>query len=156
MIHLTFLLAAEAVEKGGLFDFNATLPLMVIQFLVLMTILNFIFYKPISKVLDEREEYVRNSLTIASDNLLKADELTTRYEEDLGAARKAAQQIISKSKKEAQEIVIEKLQEAQKEAEQLVLSASAQLNEQKENALTTLESQVDTLSNQIKSKLLTS
>nr|YP_010337152.1 ATP synthase CFO B' subunit subunit II [Pseudoerythrocladia kornmannii]QUE28232.1 AtpG [Pseudoerythrocladia kornmannii]UNJ16737.1 ATP synthase CFO B' subunit subunit II [Pseudoerythrocladia kornmannii] len=159
MIYLTFLLAGETAEevgKGGLFDFNATLPLMVLQFLVLMTVLNFIFYKPIAKVLDEREEYVRTSLTTASANLLQADQLTARYEDDLAIARKEAQQIISQSKKEAQEIVTQRLQEAQKEAEKLVVAASAQLNEQKENALKTLESQVDTLSNQIKSKLLVS
>nr|QUE28803.1 AtpG [Porphyropsis coccinea] len=157
MIYLTFLLAAETSEevgKGGLFDFNATLPLMVVQFLALMTILNLIFYKPISKILDDREEYVRTSLTTASENLLKADELTSLYEENLASARQEAQQIISVSKKEAQEVVTGRLQEAQQEAENLVLAASKQLNEQKENALKTLENQVDTLSSQIKSKLL--
>nr|YP_010336957.1 ATP synthase CFO B' subunit subunit II [Madagascaria erythrocladioides]QUE28991.1 AtpG [Madagascaria erythrocladioides]UNJ16542.1 ATP synthase CFO B' subunit subunit II [Madagascaria erythrocladioides] len=157
MTFFTFLLAVESVEeakKGGLFDFNATLPLMVIQFLVLMVVLNIIFYKPISKVLDEREEYIRTSLTDASQKLLKADELASRYEQDLAIARKEAQSIISESKKEAQQIVTTKLQEAQKEAENLVVSASAQLNTQKENALKTLENQVDILSDQIKSKLL--
>ena len=29
---------------GGLFDFNATLPLMAIQFVLLMVVLTFIFY----------------------------------------------------------------------------------------------------------------
>nr|QUE28439.1 AtpG [Porphyrostromium boryanum] len=159
MTYLTFLLAAEVTEeagKGGLFDFNATLPLMVLQFLVLMTLLNIIFYKPVSQVLDDREEYVRSSLSKASDDLLQADELVSRYEKDLASARKEAQQIISKSKQEAQEIVVSRLQDAQKEAEALVLAASKQLNDQKQNALKTLESQVDTLSDQIKAKLLIS
>ena len=159
MIHLTFLLAAEVTEeakKGGLFDFNATLPLMVLQFLVLMTLLNIIFYKPIAQVLDDREEYVRSSLSKASDDLLKADELVARYEKDLADARKSAQQIISESKKDAQEVVSNRIQEAQKEAEALVLAASEQLNEQKKNALQSLEGQVDTLSDQIKAKLLIS
>nr|QUE28681.1 AtpG [Porphyrostromium japonicum] len=159
MTDLTFLLAAEVTEeagKGGLFDFNATLPLMVLQFLVLMTLLNTIFYKPVSQVLDDREEYVRSSLSKASDDLLQADKLVSQYEKDLANGRKSAQQIISKSKKEAQEIVVGRLQDAQKEAEALVLAASKQLNEQKKNALQTLESQVDVLSDQIKAKLLMS
>ena len=46
------------------------------------------------------------------------------------------------------------IKEAQKEAEQLVYEASQQLNIQKEQALKTLEDQVDILSDQIKSKLL--
>nr|ARO91267.1 ATP synthase CF0 subunit B' [Rhodochaete parvula]ASK39654.1 ATP synthase CFO B' chain subunit II [Rhodochaete parvula] len=157
MISSIFLLAIESAEessKGGLFDFNATLPLMILQFLILMLVLNFIFYKPISKVLDEREEYIRKSLTQASENLLKADDLAFRYEQDLATARKEAQEIISKSKKEAQGIVASRLQEAQKEAETLLLNAVNQLNIQKNNALTTLETQVDVLSDQIKAKLL--
>ena len=159
MTYLTFLLAAEVTEeakKGGLFDFNATLPLMVLQFLVLMTLLNLIFYKPIAKVLDDREEYVRSSLIQASDNLSQVDELASKYEKNLAVARKNAQQIISESKKEAQELVSLRLQEAQKEAEALVSSASTQLNEQKQSALQTLESQVDALSDKIKAKLLIS
>nr|QUE29179.1 AtpG [Erythrotrichia welwitschii] len=159
MKYLTFLLAAEVTEeakKGGLFDFNATLPLMVLQFLVLMTLLNAIFYKPIAQVLDDREEYVRSSLSKASDDLLKADELVSQYEQDLADARKSAQQIISIAKKDAQEVVSKRLQEAQKEAETLVSAASEQLNEQKKNALQSLESQVDALSDQIKAKLLIS
>ncbi len=44
MINLTILLAVEEVaEKGGLFDINATLPLMAIQFLLLAFVLDKIF-----------------------------------------------------------------------------------------------------------------
>jgi F-type H+-transporting ATPase subunit b len=43
---------------GGLFDFNATLPLMAIQFVLLTVVLTFIFYKPITKVLEDRESYI--------------------------------------------------------------------------------------------------
>ncbi len=33
----------EPDKQGGLFDFNATLPLMMLQFLILMFVLNYIF-----------------------------------------------------------------------------------------------------------------
>nr|YP_010337418.1 ATP synthase CFO B' subunit subunit II [Pulvinaster venetus]UNJ17003.1 ATP synthase CFO B' subunit subunit II [Pulvinaster venetus] len=153
----SILLTVESIgesNKGGLFDFNATLPLMVLQFLVLMTILNFIFYKPVIKILDERDDYIRTSLTTASTNLLEANSLASSYEDQLAEARKTAQFTIETAKKEAQELVSTKLQIAQKEAEQLIADASRQLNLQKEQALKTLESQVDTLSDQIKSKLM--
>ena len=57
MTNLIFLLAEE--QKGGLFDFNATLPLMALQILLLMVVLNLVFYTPVAKVLDERDEYIR-------------------------------------------------------------------------------------------------
>nr|YP_009314930.1 ATP synthase CF0 subunit II [Scinaia undulata]SCW23385.1 ATP synthase CF0 subunit II [Scinaia undulata] len=155
MINLPLEIAAEASEvEGGLFDFNATLPLMVLQFLLLMILLNIIFYKPVAKILDERDEYIRNSLTTASASLNRADKLTLQYEQELANARKEAQELIRSSQKEAQEIVLNKIKEAQQEAEILVAEASKQLISQKEQAIKTLENQVETLSNQIKAKLL--
>lgn len=159
MIHLTFLLSLQEAEteiQGGLFDFNATLPLMVLQFLILTVVLNIIFYKPVNFVLDDRDEYIRNSLTTASSSLLKANELIKQHEQELASARKEAQEIIRKSQQEAQKMVSVKVKEAQQEAEQLISEAYEQLNVQKEKALKTLETQVDTLTDQIKVKLLNS
>ena len=140
--------------KGGLFDFNATLPLMALQFLALTVVLNVIFYKPISNILDERDEYIRNSLTTASASLLKANELTKKYEQELAESRKKAQDIIRVSQQETQQMIAVKIKEAQEDAEKLVFEASNQLNIQKEQALKTLENQIDSLSEQIKLKLL--
>lgn len=144
----------EAGSKGGLFDFNATLPLMALQFLALTIFLNFLYYKPVINVLDDREEYIKNSLTSASASLVKADELTKTYEIELAESRKSAQKIIKNAQEEAQLIVSEKLKEAQKDAENLLLDAYKQLSVQKEQALKSLEVQVDILSDQIQQKLL--
>jgi len=40
--------------EGGLFDFDATLPLMAIQVVILTFILNTLFFKPVGKVVEER------------------------------------------------------------------------------------------------------
>lgn len=144
----------DLAEQGGLFDFNATLPLMMLQFLLLMFILNTLFYKPVTHVLDERAEYIRNSLTTASAYLVKANELTEKYEKALAESRRKAQDTIRDSQKEAQSIVAINIKQAQQEAEKLVNEASVQLNIQKEQVLKTLEDKVDILSDQIKAKLL--
>lgn len=156
-MHMLISLYSQIVEsesKGGLFDFNATLPLMALQFIALTIILNFLFYKPVSHILDNREEYIRNSLTSASASLVRADELTKKYEFELAESRKKAQQVIKNAQEEAQAIVSEKIKKAQKETEKLLLDAYSELNTQKEQALKSLEVQVDALSDQIKLKLL--
>jgi F-type H+-transporting ATPase subunit b len=155
----TFLisLALESVStesKGGLFDFNATLPIMAFQIVLLMLILNFIFYKPIGKILDERDELIRNKLTQASEMLIKAENITKQYELDLNRERREAQSIITSAQKGAQDIVAMEIRQAQKDTELLVAEATSQLNSQKEKALKALEEQVSTLSEQIKNKLL--
>ena len=65
------LLAVEAAEEagGGLFDLNATLPLMAIQFLILMAVLNAILYKPLGAAIDARDAYVRNAKAGAAERL---------------------------------------------------------------------------------------
>lgn len=153
-ILLSFKEEIDLVEQGGLFDFNATLPLMMLQFLVLMFILNSLFYKPVTYILDERADYIRNSLTTASAYLVKANELTEKYEKALTESRRQGQNTIRKSQKEAQNIVAKNIKQAQQEAESLVNEASEQLNIQKEQVLKTLEDQVKTLSDKIKTKLL--
>ncbi len=157
MTNSLFSLALQSVStesEGGLFDFNATLPLMAIQILLLMVALNLIFYKPIGQVLDERDESIRKQLTQASEMLMKAESITKQYELDLAQERREAQAIITSAQKGAQEIVAMEIKQAQKDTEQLVTEATNQLNSQKEKALKALEEQVNTLSEQIKNKLI--
>ncbi len=158
MTNLIFLLAQEAASasepEGGLFDFNATLPLMALQILLLMVVLNLVFYTPVAKVLDERDEYIRKNLTEASETLAKAEAITKQYEQDLSQERRESQLIIASAQKEAQEIVAMEIKQAQKDTEALVNEATQQLNTQKDKALLALEEQVTTLSEQIKNKLL--
>ena len=139
---------------GGLFDFNATLPLMAIQFVLLTVVLTFIFYKPITKVIDDRENYINDNLTTASEKLIKADELYNEYDEQLKTARVNAQAIIAQSEKEAKDVVALEINEARQDATKLIERTNKELETQKSLALKQLETQVDELSQLIKEKLL--
>ena len=145
---------AMSEGAGGLFDFNATLPLMAIQFVLLTTILTFTFYKPVGKVLEERETLISGNLATASERLLKADTLYEQYDEQLKEARKNAQVIILASEKEAKEIVALEIDQARKDAASLIDKTNRELEAQKTLALEKLDSQIDELSDLIKEKLL--
>ena len=139
---------------GWLFDFNATLPLMAIQFILLTVVLTFIFYKPVAKVIDEREAYINGNLTTASEKLIKADELYKEYDAQLKKARVSAQAIIAKSEKEAKDVVALEIDQARQDATKLIEQTNKELEAQKSLALQQLETQVDELSQLIKEKLL--
>jgi len=139
---------------GGLFDFNATLPLMAIQFILLTVVLTFILYKPVAKVIDERETYINGNLTTASEKLIKADELYKEYDEQLKTARVNAQAVIAQSEKEAKDVVASEINQARLDASKLIEKTNRELESQKTLALEQLESQVDELSQLIKEKLL--
>ncbi|WP_353930820.1 F0F1 ATP synthase subunit B' [Okeanomitos corallinicola TIOX110] len=155
MTHWITLLAVEEVAKeGGLFDLDATLPLMAIQFLVLALILNATLYKPLGKAIDGRNEYVRNNQLDAQERLSKAEKLAEQYEQELAGARRQAQTIIAEAQAEAQKMAAQKIAAAQQEAQAQREKASGEIEQQKQQALASLEAQVDALSRQILEKLL--
>lgn len=157
MIHWTILLAAETAAeggKGGLFDIDATLPLMAVQFIVLVILLNALFYKPLGKVIDDRNTYIRNGLAEAKERLSKAENLAKQYEQQLSDTRRQSQKIIADAEAKAEQVAAQQLAEAQREAQAQREEAQSELDRQKQEALQALEHQVDDLSRQILEKIL--
>jgi F-type H+-transporting ATPase subunit b len=155
MMFQTIFLAAEAVAKeGGLFDFNATLPIMMIQFVLLATLLNSLFYKPVGKMLDDRDEYIRNNSVGGEERLAEAKRLTQQYEKELAEARRQAQAVIAEAQDAARKIASDDLAVAQQAAQTEREKASQEINNQKQAAFSTLEKDVDALSQQILAKLI--
>lgn len=145
---------AMSEGAGGLFDFNATMPLMAIQFILLSVVLTFMFYKPVSNVLEKRETYISGNLAEASEKLIKADELYKQYDEQLKTARLNAQSVVAESEKEAKDLVALEISQARKDAVNLITQTNNDMEAQKSVALQQLETQVDELSQLIKEKLL--
>jgi F-type H+-transporting ATPase subunit b len=137
-----------------MFDFDATLPLMALQFLLLAALLNVIFYKPLTKVLDDRDNYIRTNSLEARERLAKAERLAQEYEQQLAEARKQSQVLMEKAQVEAKKITSEKIAEAQKEAQTQREQAAREIEQQKRQAMQSLEQEVDSLSRQILEKLL--
>jgi F-type H+-transporting ATPase subunit b len=158
MTHWTILLAVETAEaaakEGGLFDFDATLPVMAVQFLILVVVLNAVFYKPLGKVIDDRAEYIRTNLLEAKERLSKAERLAKQYEQELGETRRKSQATIAAAQADAQKIAASKIAEAQQEAQGQREQAAQEIEAQKQAVMQTLEQEVDALSRQILEKLL--
>jgi F-type H+-transporting ATPase subunit b len=145
---------AEVAEKGKLFDFDATLPLMAIQFVILVAALNRLFYKPLGKVLDDRDEYIRGCLGDAKAKLAEAETIAKKYEAELADTRRESQAVIATAKAEAQKIAAGQLAETQQAAQVQREQAQQEIDKQKQSAFTALEPQVEALSRQILTKLL--
>lgn len=157
MTNLMFFLATEAAEtatEGGLFDIDATLPVMAIQFLVLAAILNSLLYKPLGNAIDERSDYVRNTLAQAKEKKEQSLSLARQYEQELKEVRRESQKILATAQKEAQKIVADKVQEAQQQVIAERQKASNEIAMEKAEALKSLQQQVDALSSQIINKII--
>ena len=146
------ILGAEG--EGGLFDFNATLPLMAAQIVALTLLLNFVFFKPLTETILERQSFIQKSLADAKEFLSKAEKLFQEYEEKIALGRKEAQLLVSNAEKEAQEIVSVEVLKAQQDAQSLIEETTRELEKQKTQAISMLEQQVDLLTDEIKKKLI--
>ena len=154
MVNISTLIASSEVNgPGGLFDFNATLPLVAIQFVLLMVILNVLLYSPLSTVVSERNEFILTTLANASETLAKANEMTAEYEQQLETVRKQAQLEITNSQKIHKEILEIELDISQKYIDNLLDKLTKDILNKKEIALNSLETVTQSLCTEIESKL---
>ena len=154
MINFSILISSSEVSgPGGLFDINATLPLVAIQFLLLMVALNVVLYNPLLTVIEERKEYILTNLSEASNVLAEANKLTAQYEQELEDVRKQAQLEIAKSQKIHKEILEVEVNISQKYIDNLLDTITQDLLSKKEIALNNLDEIVQSLATDIETRL---
>jgi F-type H+-transporting ATPase subunit b len=154
MINLSILISSSEVSgPGGLFDFNLTLPLIAIQFVLLTIILNVILYNPLLTIIEERKEYILTNLGKASELLSEANKLTAQYEQELTNVRKEAQLEITNSQKIHKEILEIELNISQKYIDNLLDTIQKDLIAKKNIALNSLDEIVQSLCADIEARL---
>jgi len=149
----TLILSSEVNGPGGLFDIDATLPLVAIQFVLLMVLLNIILYNPLLTIIEERKEYILTNLGKASELLAEANSLTAQYEEELTSVRKEAQLEITNSQKIHQEILDLEINISQKYLDNLLDTITTDFESRKALALNNLEESVQSLCDDINTRL---
>jgi len=135
--------------KGGLFDIGATLPLVALQFLILMIILNFILYKPLISLVNKRNENILDNLSKASEIILITSNMTNKYEESLLSTKKEAKQSITELQKIQKEKFDIELNLSQKSIEIVIQKILENFNIKKQKALNNITLEVNSLTAQI-------
>ena len=154
MVNFSILISnSEVSGPGGLFDFNATLPLVAIQFVLLMLILNTILYSPLLTIIEERKEYILNNLAEASEILTKANELTTYYEQELSNVRKEGQLLVTDGQKIHKELLEIELNTSQVYLDKLLDTIVEDLMDKQKTALNSLDTIVQSLCVKIENQL---
>nr|UHY41278.1 ATP synthase CF0 subunit II [Thalassionema frauenfeldii] len=150
---LTLFFSSEVSGPGGLFDIDATLPLIALEFVLLMVLLNILLYSPLLTVIDERKEYILTKLSKASELLTEANKMTTQYEEELANVRSEAQFELANSQKIHKEILDLEINISQNYLDELLKIATDDFEEKRIAALNNLEESVQSLCDEINTKL---
>ncbi|XP_019416957.1 PREDICTED: ATP synthase subunit b', chloroplastic isoform X2 [Lupinus angustifolius] len=146
-------LAAE-IEKAALFDFNLTLPIIVVEFLFLMVALDKVWFSPLGKFMDERDASIREKLNSVKDTSSEVKQLEEQAAAVIKAARVEISSALNQMKKETQAEVEQKIAEGRKKVEAELQEALANLEKQKEETIKSLDSQIANLSQEIVNKVL--
>ncbi|QNI56010.1 ATP synthase B' [Synechococcus sp. BIOS-E4-1] len=152
---MTWLLLAEAaVPEGGLFDLDATLPVMAVQVVLLTFLLNSLFFRPVGKVVEDREGYISTSLADAKQKLEQVQRLEAELTEQLRGARQAAQAAILEAEQEVDNLYREAIATTEADANRTREKARREIETQREQAQSQLMSKVDEFSAKIIQRLL--
>ena len=141
-------------SEGGLFDFDATLPLMAVQVVLLTFILNSLFFKPVGRVVEEREDYVNTSRAEAKRKIAEVEQLETELKNQLKEARLEAQKVILEAEQDSENLYKEALALATSEANASREKARREIDSQRDEALNQLKSEADNLGDLIIERLL--
>lgn len=140
------------MEELGL-DFS-TFILTLINFAILVVILKHFLWDKIKVAIEEREEYIENTISKAEDDSHKARLYLVENERILSASKDEGNKIIEEKKLKADAIYDEIIENANKEAKNIIERAKVEINREKEKAEYELKRQVVDLAIDISTKAL--
>ena len=126
----------------------------ILTFLLLLTVLAKFAWKPLLKMLKDREELIRSSLEDAEKAKKKLERLNAEGEAIINQARSEAQSILSEGKTAAAKLKDETLDVAKEQAKKIASEAEKQINIEKDKAIAEIKSEVVNLSISIAEKLI--
>ena len=127
----------------------------ILTFLVLLFVLGKFAWKPLLKLLKEREELIRSSLEDAEKAQVELARLNAEGEDIVNKARSEAQTILSEGKAAATKLKDETLLSAKEQANSIIAEAENQIKIEKDKAISEIKSEVVELSLSITEKLIT-
>lgn len=135
-------------------NLNATLIIQLINFLLLMFLLNRLLFRPMVRVLDERRERTQGRRERATEVDAEADAIWEKYQKSLHDARleadRARSELVRRADAERQKL----LDQASAQAEETVAQIRARVRAEAESARKALGEEAERLAGAVAQKIL--
>lgn len=118
-----------------------TFLLQVVNLLVVFYFLKLVLYKPLLKLMEDRQKQVDQQLDYAASTMRQAEEMMAQYQEQLAKAKADAQAIIDQATRLGNQMKEQTVAEARQEAEKLLARAREQIEKDKNQASQELRNQ---------------
>lgn len=127
---------------------------LLLNFLVLLYVLNIILFKPLVKLFTEREDSIKGSLDAAKEMNRRKEDAVAAMNRELKEAVSKSNEIFDTWRKEGLQRQKEILEGASTQAHELIVKAKAELKTDAENARKKLRADVEKFSDEIVKKLV--
>jgi F-type H+-transporting ATPase subunit b len=125
-----------------------------LAFLIVFALLAKVLMPRISQTLAERTDFIEGGLKRAEDAQEEANRVLVQYRAQLADARHEAARIREQAKEEAAQIVAQGRADGVSERERIIASASAQIEADRQQALTVLRAEVGSLAVELASRIV--
>jgi F-type H+-transporting ATPase subunit b len=154
---ITPLLLAEGASGGGLTDVSRVLFVFtLILFALFVFVLGRFGWKPLLRLIEEREEGIRNAVDEAHKANAEAQALLARHQELLRNTGREREEILKRAIQEADQIRTDLVTRAKGEADGLIARAKDEISRETRRALGEMHSRVADLAIEAASKIVTS
>lgn len=107
----------------------------IANLLILVFVMTKLLYKPVKKILKQREDEIKETYDLADKTAKEANELKAEYEEHLAKTKQEANEILSNATKKAQLRSDEIIADASNQADQIIEKANARIERDKQLAI---------------------
>lgn len=135
-------------------DLDYTFFVQLVNFLIILTVLNLILYRPIRGIIKKRAEVMNEKLASIEGFTADAESKLENYKASLRGARVEAQEIRVALKAEGSSAEASVLSKASAEAAEKVAAARKEIDAQKQAALRTLRGTVADYAKTVANKVL--
>lgn len=135
-------------------EFNGTFIVLAISFVIFVVLENFIFYRPLKKVIDERTAYIKENEALADESSSAAQNLVNEKDGKIAQAKEESSQMIEALNSKEQEKFDLMLKEAKQNSNKSLDEAKTKLEEEKNIAENELKKEIGVYASDIISKIL--
>ncbi len=135
-------------------ELNTTFFIQLVNFLLLLCILNFVLYRPIRGILKKRKEHYNQSIHETENFCTQAKEQVRTYQEQLGQAHQNAMEKRQELKDRAYQEEQTLLSEAGKSAADSLQTAKQRIATEQNEALSILQAQIQNYAHSAAQKIV--
>lgn len=135
-------------------DLNMTIVAQFLNFTILILLLKKFAFKPLMRMLEEREMKIAKHIEAAEQSEIKAQKTLDEYQKQLSDARIQAQAIVDKAIKLADEERNANIEKTRAEIERMRKAAQEQIVHERELAVATLKGEVVSISMAAAAKII--